>query len=194
MPECTCGSPLGNESIEVGWTLCHQCRKCPRCNQPVSLTEATYCLDMALPVKHARCMIVDDSLISKIKETPLRFVDLMNMIHLLAQDTSLLGNGLAGKSFDQQFMFLQDMQKCAAETSVLIRKDKATFERHQLEAVAPAHQAKKRKVEVEAQEASLPSVKAKLTKLDKFCNSLSAMGISRSDAERIFNEQQVKIQ
>ncbi len=190
MPECVlCTKPLGQDSIDLEYQVCKDCRVCPTCNQSVSPTESNWCLENDKPIKHARCMVLSDSSHS-MRDNPLKLIEVINMCHLLIADRSIVPLMIKDMNFDQKFSFLQAMQSIAAETSVLIYRDKAGYKDELKERARQGY--KKAKEQVERQEKSLPSVKTKTTKLDKFILSMAPLGIDRETAIKLFEEKQNK--
>lgn len=63
--ECiSCNKPLGYETKDLGLVLCHKCRVCATCNQPiVDKHDLDYLItNHVAEIKHCRCLSLDDRL------------------------------------------------------------------------------------------------------------------------------------
>lgn len=195
MSECkVCEAPLGQESIDSGYTVCHDHRRCPRCKATVPSTEVNWCLENAQPVMHSRCLIVDDKAVAILKLDKARFIELVNMVHLVAQYTSLIGEGIAGMSFDEKYSFVIDLQRITVETSIILKKDKDHYERGAARQAGDRVTRERIEKDVKDQIARLPSERKKRTKEDKFIDGLikSIPGMTREAAAAMWSGLQVQ--
>lgn len=110
-----CNKPLGQDSKDADYPVCHEHRLCTVCSKDVSATEASFCISLNNPVSHARCIPYANA---KSLEQKL---DLLNLRRLL---TSYV-NDLTKMSFDEKYQFLKMMQETATEVSIHIRTSQA---------------------------------------------------------------------
>jgi hypothetical protein len=110
-----CKRPLGQESKDLGYPLCHNCRKCSHCGTETTPAESLYCIENNLAIKHARCVKLTD--VNTLQEQ----VALVNYYRLL-QDLTVQFPTL---SFDQQYEALRRTQEIAAFMSVHLNMKKA---------------------------------------------------------------------
>lgn len=171
------------------YQVCKDCRICPTCNQSVSPTESTWCIEKDKPIKHARCMVSTDTTHSLRNDLP-KLAEILNMCTILIQDRTIVPALIKDMTFDQGYHFLWGMQSIAAEMSVLLYRDKKAYEEGMRQRLSVGRE--KAKSQVTAQERQLPSVKTKTTKLDKFILSMAPLGIDRETAIKLFEEKQNK--
>lgn len=137
MPECpfpSCLKPLGNASLEEGYSHCHEHRKCSQCGFDCQPSEITYCLANSYPITHARCLISDTSVPAAMAiETR---IDLLNLCRLLIwpdSKKSVKGNEYDAElltpkliihmDLEEKFIFLKKIQTIAACMSLELKKD-----------------------------------------------------------------------
>lgn len=186
MPECTsCDKPLGSDSINLGYTLCHTCRRCASCGLSVGPKDVEFCesIGLAKP-KHPRCLIHSDHESGK---NPSTLIALLNWCSSMDNTVTLITD----MNFDQKYQFLQSVQSVAANMSILLRKDKKLYEDILRERESQERQDKKQKRKDPVVEAAKHGIKTtsdkvarkKLTARDKAIAALVGLGISQKDAE-----------
>lgn len=113
--ECSiCNRPLGQESKDLGYLVCHDHRLCTVCNIDVSPHEVIYCLTNKVNVTHARCLSFTE--VPQVQSQ----LDLLNLRRLLTETCVRISE----LSFDQKYQFLRMMQDTAAIVSVHLQKNK----------------------------------------------------------------------
>lgn len=178
-----CKRPLGQESKDLGYQLCHNCRKCTTCGTETTPTESNYCIANNWPINHARCIKLPQG------ETLQHQIDLANISRLLTEATLQIQN----MSFDEKYVFLRMLQDTAANVSLLINRDKKSLN-HQLNQERQTKQEKaaaSKKAEVAI---SGKTERKHLTEAAKAINALTKNGVLYSAAcKSIYNtEIQVK--
>lgn len=139
MPECltpTCLKPLGDLSLQEGYSHCHVCRKCSVCGLDTRPVEIAWCVDNNVVITHARCLTISPSLTPA--GLPLEAeIDLLNLCRLLIwpdPNKSSTGNEYDAElivdklivhmpNLEDRFLALRKMQSAAARLSLLLRKD-----------------------------------------------------------------------
>lgn len=145
-PEC--GKPLGAESRDLDYRLCHEHRKCYSCQHPLHWKEIHTLLDELTEngsilelerIQHARCVLVnmpngneDPSIL--VRQS---YLDRLNQARLLilpnadlSIDTNekqadiLTGPLIAGMTLDQQIVFMKRMEAIVAHVSIALSKNR----------------------------------------------------------------------
>lgn len=138
--ECTlCQKPLGQESRDLGYILCHDCRLCNDCKLPVSPQEITYCNSHSLVVTHARCLIyrdralkdtvaveVNESLIERNNLARLILQPDMNLSVETNQSNAIINNKrfVCNMNFEELYVHVQVLMALAADCSLMLKQDK----------------------------------------------------------------------
>jgi hypothetical protein len=147
--EClVCNTPLGQESRDLDFRVCHEHRKCIKCSLDVTPKEVRLAYDIVLEnqgtipqdleIEHARCKILNHPTIEKdptlsIKQTE---YDLLNLIRLMVtpdlQLSSVTNENNAmiyssrlvvDMTFDEKLLHMKMLQACVANVSIAVRQD-----------------------------------------------------------------------
>jgi hypothetical protein len=110
-----CGKTLGQESRDLGFKVCHTHRECAACGSPVNSQESSWCLNNDIPIKHARCMRLNDV------NTLDAQIQLTNFYRLLTDMTTLVSE----MSFEQKMEVLRRSQDFCAFVSLQLDRKKA---------------------------------------------------------------------
>lgn len=144
--ECViCKKPLGQESRDLEMRLCHEHRKCSKCEQDLRPAEQKWAHEKALEssdsieVIHPRCAVLthptpeQDPTLS-IKQSEYDYLNLIRLMIEPDQDLSVITNennamirvqqwmtGLS--SFDDKSVALKKLEACVAQASIIVRTD-----------------------------------------------------------------------
>jgi hypothetical protein len=197
-----CDKPLGQESRDLGYIVCHAHRTCSKCGTNCQAVEIQWCYENDYPIAHSRCLSLN--LPKEVVPT-----DLMNMLTKLvwpdpqlspetnvktAELTSeqLFARQVHQQSIDEAYVTMKMLQAAAAIYSFKLQKDRTKIEKD----IDDRERKKQDSVEVERKKKSLTKSDKKaagkdapaITKREKLIKDMMAMGFTREMAEKIQNE------
>lgn len=130
-----CLKTLGAESRDAEYPVCHEHRKCSKCNQDVQAAESQYCLDMGIEkIVHARCRALEMPELDK-------ELDTLNLARLLiwpdptvSRDTNnhttatRFNHAISRLQHDEILIMLGKAQTLAAACSLALSKNRREIE------------------------------------------------------------------
>lgn len=171
--QCTsCGKPLGQESKDLGYILCHDCRVCSKCSLPVSPQEIAYCNSHSIIVTHARCLIHSERNSGNVEVNQSR-LDRNNLARLTItpnlelsvqsnQHAAVLSNRkfIHEMNFEEIYVQLQMFQALAADCSLMLKQDKGKTASEIKKDLEKRESEKFKRAEQEARTSSRPTGKS----------------------------------
>ena len=170
-----CNKPLGQESKDLGFKLCHTCRLCAACGHATTARESNLCLEKELPIKHARCLRLEDS-----KNTLAAKLDLSNLYRTLTDTVPFIEH----MDFDTQMQFLRTLQEHCAQVSIWVHtKNKEV--RQQLNEERTKEQKTAAKVERKANSVAAPRAERK--HLNATAKAINALNMAMGNSQGSYN-------
>src|ERR1035437_7576469 len=152
----TCAAPLGQESKDLGFIVCHEHRICPICSLPMQPHEIKIAYDAAcasndglnndsLDLKHPRCSIhspkhslTDDPTLA-VKQSHYDWLNAIRLSILPSDDLSQLTNEnnamiqstklISTMDWDEKYMHLKMLEACVANVNLALGQDKKELKR-----------------------------------------------------------------
>ena len=141
--EClVCGHTLGQESRDLGWMLCHDCRICSTCKDPLNVRDAKYCLKRYLEllqtdeppsyrhmdIIHPKCEVLRHQ--PSLNPSEYDYLNLIRLSVIPDLELSLVSNEnvamnmsarlVADMDFEQLSLHLKMLQACEAQVRIAI--------------------------------------------------------------------------
>jgi hypothetical protein len=176
-----CKKPLGQESRDLGYPLCHTCRKCASCGTETLPSESIYCLENQHPIKHARCMSVSDG------QTLQQQVSLANYIRQMPS----IEKAFVNADFDTQFQFMRDMQSLCAFMSNHLNMKRADVNKR-LNEERQAEKRQKAEKERKAQTTETKAFKKSKNLLAQAISAYTKYGVDYGKAAHLIYDNELK--
>lgn len=174
-----CGKPLGQESKDLGFTLCHEHRKCEYCDSDISPEDNRVCVSAArefnkeVEVIHARCRVLrmkqtnsngQDAMIT-ISQSEYDFLNLCRLAIIPNPDLNSTSNGKVAERYGMELIqnmsfeliqkHVEMMEHLCAQNRLFLNKDPKVKK----ELAAIREQEGRSLAKLEASTSARPSVK-----------------------------------
>lgn len=199
-----CAKPLGQESRDLGYPVCHEHRKCAKCGRDCQVVEVEACWRFEAAangekeyvlkphaVRHARCRVLEHKALSD-------DIELMNLARLLLwPDPSLSRTTLQHTTtcqfnslvpllnHDQLLLMIDQMEAVAAAGRLALGKNKRVVEEQINE--REKHKAEKA-IKERTESLRTPADKKAMSGLEKQLKTFTDMGMPLEAAKEMVNQ------